>query len=137
MFRDLAPLFVYMRRYRWGYVWGTLSCICTNTIWVMFSPGHPHGHRWHRRQMGDLSQGLAVAVDALSHGDTRIKVMIFAGLLVLIASVKGVFLYSQRWILIGISREIEFDMRNDLFANWKHRIQASISAIAPATSWPG
>jgi ATP-binding cassette subfamily B protein len=29
--------------------------------------------------------------------------------------VKGVFLYSQRWILIGISREIEFDMRNDLF----------------------
>jgi ATP-binding cassette subfamily B protein len=29
--------------------------------------------------------------------------------------IKGVFLYSQRWILIGISREIEFDLRNDLF----------------------
>ena len=29
--------------------------------------------------------------------------------------VKGVFLYAQRWILIGISREIEFDLRNDLF----------------------
>jgi ATP-binding cassette subfamily B protein len=58
---------------------------------------------------------LQWAVDALSHGDTRIKVVIFAGLLVLIALVKGVFLYSQRWILIGISREIEFDMRNDLF----------------------
>ncbi len=25
------------------------------------------------------------------------------------------FLYAQRWILIGISREIEFDLRNDLF----------------------
>ena len=32
-----------------------------------------------------------------------------------IALVKGVFLYAQRWILIGISREIEFDLRNDLF----------------------
>ena len=32
-----------------------------------------------------------------------------------IAVVKGVFLYAQRWILIGISREIEFDLRNDLF----------------------
>ena len=28
---------------------------------------------------------------------------------------KGVFLYASRWILIGISREIEFDLRNDLF----------------------
>jgi ATP-binding cassette subfamily B protein len=58
---------------------------------------------------------LQWAVDTLSHGDTRAKILIFAGLLVLIAMVKGVFLYSQRWILIGISREIEFDMRNDLF----------------------
>jgi len=32
-----------------------------------------------------------------------------------ISVVKGIFLYAQRWILIGISREIEFDVRNDLF----------------------
>jgi ATP-binding cassette subfamily B protein len=36
-------------------------------------------------------------------------------MLVGISLIKGVFLYSQRWILIGISREIEFDLRNDLF----------------------
>jgi ATP-binding cassette subfamily B protein len=115
MFRDLAPLFVYMRRYRWGYVWGTLSCICTNTIWVMF----PQVIRMAIDGIGGkwviYPRVLQWAVDVLSHGDTRAKVMIFAGLLVVIAMVKGVFLYSQRWILIGISREIEFDMRNDLF----------------------
>ena len=115
MFRDLAPLFVYMRRYRWGYVWGTLSCICTNTIWVMF----PQVIRMAIDGIGGkwviYPKVLQWAVDTLSHGDTRAKILIFAGLLVLIAMVKGVFLYSQRWILIGISREIEFDMRNDLF----------------------
>ena len=115
MFRDLAPLFVYMRRYRWGYVWGTLSCICTNTIWVMF----PQVIRMAIDGIGGkwviYPKVLQWAVDSLSHGDTRAKILIFAGLLVAIASVKGVFLYSQRWILIGISREIEFDMRNDLF----------------------
>jgi ATP-binding cassette subfamily B multidrug efflux pump len=115
MFRDLAPLFVYMRRYRWGYVWGTLSCICTNTIWVMF----PQVIRMAIDGIGGkwviYPKVLQWAVDTLSHGDTRTKILIFAGLLVLIAMVKGVFLYSQRWILIGISREIEFDMRNDLF----------------------
>src|SRR5271157_5109620 len=115
MFRDLAPLFSYMRRYRWGYLWGTLSCICTNTIWVMF----PQVIRMAIDGIGGnwvIYPGvLRWAVDALSHGDTRIKVLLFAGLLVAIAMVKGVFLYSQRWILIGISRESEFDLRNDRF----------------------
>jgi ATP-binding cassette, subfamily B, multidrug efflux pump len=97
MLRDLGPLFSYMRRYRWGYVWGTLSCIATNAVWVLFP------------------QVIRRAIDGLEHGITRERILIFAGLLVLIALVKGVFLYAQRWILIGISREIEFDLRNDLF----------------------
>jgi ATP-binding cassette subfamily B protein len=115
MLRDLAPLYKYMRRYRWGYLWGTLSCICTNTIWVLF----PQVIRMAIDGIGGkwviYPRVLQWAVDALSRGDTRIKVLLFAGLLVAIAMVKGVFLYGQRWILIGISREIEFDLRNDLF----------------------
>ena len=97
MFRDLAPLFGYMRRYRWGYLWGTLSCICTNAVWVLFP------------------LVIKTAIDEMQHGVTRERILLYAGLLVAIALVKGVFLYSQRWILIGISREIEFDLRNDLF----------------------
>jgi ATP-binding cassette subfamily B protein len=97
MLRDLRPLFAYMRRYRWGYVWGTLSCIATNAVWVFFP------------------QVLKHAIDAMGHGVTRGAIILFAVELVAIAAVKGVFLYAQRWILIGISREIEFDLRNDLF----------------------
>jgi ATP-binding cassette subfamily B protein len=97
MFRDLAPLFGYMRRYRWGYLWGTLSCICANAVWVLFP------------------QVIQRAIDEMRQGTSHQRILLFAGLLVAIALVKGVFLYSQRWILIGISREIEFDLRNDLF----------------------
>ncbi len=97
MLRDLAPLYPYMRRYRWGYLWGTLSCICTNAIAVQ------------------APQVIKIAIDAMRRGATHQRIVLFAGLLVAIALVKGIFLYSQRWILIGISREIEFDMRNDLF----------------------
>lgn len=97
MLRDLAPLYPYMRRYRWGYLLGTLCCICTNTIWVQFP------------------RVLQYAVDSLKTGATHRTIFYFAGLLILISLVKGVFLYSQRWILIGISREIEYDLRNDLF----------------------
>ncbi len=98
MLRDLRPLFVYMRRYRWGYLWGTLSCIATNAAAVQF----PRVLGW--------------AVDKLQkHQADHQAILLFAGLLVAISLTKGIFLYAQRWILIGISREIEFDMRNDLF----------------------
>jgi ATP-binding cassette subfamily B protein len=97
MFRDLHRLFGYMRRYRWAYLWGTLSCVATNIVAVQFP------------------RVLGAAVDDLKHGTTRDRILLFAGLLVLIALVKGIFLYAQRWILIGISRDIELDLRNDLF----------------------
>src|ERR1039458_1690790 len=98
MFRDLAPLYSYMRRYRWGYLWGTLSCISTNAAAVQFP------------------RVLGMAVDKLQkHLADHRMILLFAGLLVGISLVKGIFLYAQRWILIGISREIEFDVRNDLF----------------------
>ncbi len=99
MLRDLRPLFAYMRRYRWGYLWGTLSCICTNAVAVQFP------------------RVLEKAIDGLKQGASLHLILLFAGLLVGISIVKGVFLYAQRWILIGISREIEFDIRNDLFTH--------------------
>jgi ATP-binding cassette subfamily B protein len=99
MLGDLAPLYKYMRRYRWQYVQGTLACVATNIVAVQF-PGV-----------------LGMAINRIQKGTTRELILIFALTLVGISLVKGVFLYAQRWILIGISREIEFDLRNDLFRN--------------------
>jgi ATP-binding cassette subfamily B protein len=97
MIRDLRPLFRYMARYRWGYLWGTLALVATNAIWVLFP------------------KVIEFAVNDLNGHATRRKILYYAGILVGIALLKGVFLYASRWILIGISREIEFDLRNDLF----------------------
>ncbi len=41
----------------------------------------------------------------------------FCLLLVFLAAIKGVFQYWMRVILIGISRDVEYDLRNDLFAH--------------------
>jgi ATP-binding cassette subfamily B protein len=97
MLGDLAPLYSYMRRYRWQYVQGTLACVGTNIVAVQFP------------------RVLGMAINRIQQGTTRELILIFALILVGISLVKGVFLYAQRWILIGISREIEFDLRNDLF----------------------
>src|SRR5579863_3824556 len=97
MLRELGPLLSYMRRYRWGYLWGTLACIATNIAAVQ-GP-----------------QILRKAIDELERGVSRERIVFLACVFVAIYLVKGIFLYAQRWILIGISREIEFDLRNDLF----------------------
>ncbi|HET8635389.1 MAG TPA: ABC transporter ATP-binding protein, partial [Acidobacteriaceae bacterium] len=53
--------------------------------------------------------------DLLHHGISKQKILAYAGILLGIALAKAVFLFYTRWILIGISRDIEFDLRNDLF----------------------
>jgi len=56
-------------------------------------------------------------VDSLTRGfDLRI-VFEFAGALVALSIFKGIFQYWMRVIIIGISRDIEYDLRNELFAH--------------------
>jgi ATP-binding cassette, subfamily B, multidrug efflux pump len=122
MLGDLAPLYSYMRRYRWQYVQGTLACVATNIVAVQFPrvlgiaieklKGAPTPE-----PILFLLRILRLPSDQLNGGTARETILIFALILVGISLVKGVFLYAQRWILIGISREIEFDLRNDLFRN--------------------
>lgn len=98
MFKRLGPLLPYMRRYKRGYAWGALAVILNNAIWIFFP----------------LIIGIAMD-DLVHHGVTREKILGYAGVLMAIALAKSVCLFYTRWILIGISRDIEFDLRNDLF----------------------
>jgi ATP-binding cassette subfamily B multidrug efflux pump len=57
------------------------------------------------------------AVDVLSKSVTREALIRYALMFVGAAAVEGLFLYLQRWIIIGTSRRIEYDMRNDFYAH--------------------
>jgi ATP-binding cassette, subfamily B, multidrug efflux pump len=95
--KSLRPLLPYLKKYHRGYVVGTICIFCHNGIWILFP------------------QVIRRAVDDLHLGVTRHKLFTYALLLLAVAAAKGIFQFLTRWILIGISREIEFDLRNDLF----------------------
>lgn len=97
MLSNLQPLFPYMRRYWRGYVLGTLAVLFNNGIWILFP------------------LVIRRAIDDLNRGVTHEKLVTYSLMLIAVAVGKGLFQFLTRWILIGISREIEFDMRNDLF----------------------
>jgi ATP-binding cassette, subfamily B, multidrug efflux pump len=55
-------------------------------------------------------------IDSLTQGFRIETVLWLAAALVAISALKGVFQYWMRVIIIGISRDIEYELRNDLFA---------------------
>ncbi len=60
---------------------------------------------------------MRAGIDSLGKGFRLETVLWFAASLVAVSAFKGVFQYWMRVILIGISRDIEYDLRNDLFGN--------------------
>ena len=93
-----ARLLPYLLRYKRAFLLG-LACVVITTAIQLLSP-------WV----------LKNAIDDLHAGVTRGKLAMYAALLLAIALVGGAFRFLMRRILIGASREIEYDLRNAFFA---------------------
>jgi ATP-binding cassette subfamily B protein len=97
MLKSLRPLAPYLWKYRWPLIAGGACVLANNGIAVLF----PQVVRW--------------AVDALAIGITKHQLLRFSELMVLVMLGKGIFQYLTRKVMIGVSRDIEYDLRNDLF----------------------
>jgi ATP-binding cassette subfamily B multidrug efflux pump len=95
--KNLRSLLPYFKKYRWGFALGGLCVLLNNGIWILFP------------------LVIRQAFDALHQGVTRHKLITYSFLILAVAGAKGIFQFLTRWIVIGISRNVEFDMRNDLF----------------------
>jgi ATP-binding cassette subfamily B multidrug efflux pump len=97
--KSLRPLVPYLKRYRGGLLLGALCVLLTNGIAVQFPRVLQH------------------AINDLHLGVTTQKLGRYALLVIAVFVAKGIFQFLTRWVVIGISRDIEFDLRNDLFAH--------------------
>ncbi len=97
MFRTLSTLWPYIRRYRKGFSLGIASLLIKDVL------------------AASLPLVLKFGVDSLTRGFQMRIVLELAAAIVGLAAIKGIFQYWMRVILIGISRDIEYDIRNDLF----------------------
>ena len=97
--KSLRPLLPYLKKYRRDYFRGAVCVLLLNGLWVLFP------------------QILQRAIDDLHTGITRQKLGTYALMIIALVLAKGVFQFLTRWIVIGVSRDIEFDLRNDLFSH--------------------
>jgi ATP-binding cassette, subfamily B, multidrug efflux pump len=94
----IRALLPYVNRYRRAFVIG-LICVISTTAFQLLGP-------WI----------LKYAVDDLYLGVTERKLVLYAALLLGVSLMRGLFLFLMRRIIIGASRDIEYDIRNDFFA---------------------
>jgi ATP-binding cassette, subfamily B, multidrug efflux pump len=97
MLHRLRRLQPYLARYKRRFTIGFLALVIAQTVGV------------------SVPLIIKAGIDALTRGGAPRALLSIAGLLLAVALVKAVFQFWMRWILIGISRDIEYDLRNDLF----------------------
>jgi ATP-binding cassette subfamily B multidrug efflux pump len=99
MLSRLRPLFPYLRRYWRSFALGGLALIVYNAAKAM------------------IPLLIGGAMTDIQHDLSAAKIERLALRLLAVAVVAAVALYLTRQIIIGASREIEFDLRNDLFSH--------------------
>jgi ATP-binding cassette subfamily B protein len=97
MLKSLSSLWPYIWRYRRGLALGMGSLVLKDGMAAL------------------LPLILKGGVDRLTSGFQMEVVLGLAALLIGVSAVKGIFQYWMRVIIIGISRDIEYDLRNDLY----------------------
>jgi ATP-binding cassette subfamily B multidrug efflux pump len=97
MLKRLRPLKPYLARYKRQYAVGLACLIIVQAVGII------------------PPLLIKAAIDAISAGLSSRKLLFYAALLLGIALGKAFFQFWMRWILIGISRDAEYDIRNDLF----------------------
>jgi ATP-binding cassette subfamily B multidrug efflux pump len=103
--KSLLALRPYLAKYKWQYLGGSLAIFLATAVFLL------------------QPRVLQIGIDSLIRHSfpawTRpygISPLIFLSILVVaIALVHGVFRYAMRQLMIGASRKIEYDLRNDLF----------------------
>ena len=106
MLEPLRSLRPYLLRYKKRYLVGFATLLVTQLLGV------------------SLPLVIRAGVDSLFEAFNRDRLFLYTGLLLGVALVKVTLQFWMRWILIGISREVEYDLRNDLF---RHLMRLSLT----------
>jgi ATP-binding cassette subfamily B multidrug efflux pump len=121
--RSLLKLVPYLVRYKGGLFGGLLTLLVMGVagalppLYIGAIIDSLSGHAEPMSQLGRLGTSLMHFLVPFYRPLDGRTLLLCCALLVGVVCVKGIFLFASRWILIGISRDIEYDLRDDLLAH--------------------
>jgi ATP-binding cassette subfamily B protein len=121
--QSLLKLLPYLGRYKRGIFYGMLTLVLMGVVGALppliigAIVDSLSGHKVPMANLGGLGDSLMrILVPFYRASDDRTLVLCCL-LLVAVIVVKGIFSFASRWILIGMSRDIEYDLRADLLSH--------------------
>lgn len=117
--RELRYLNKYLLKYKWHLVWGTVFVIITNVFQILPAQLVRHSIdlvadniRLYQMFQNTTAQQEFFSVFAFG-------ILIYAALILLMAFLRGFFLYLVRQTLIVMSRLVEYDLKNEIFEHYQ------------------
>src|ERR1700722_8646281 len=124
--KNLAGLRPYLRRYPGGITIGLITLVLMGVVGnviplatgivtdTLAGSPRPFAHAIAETGAPTIGAGWLTRVIPWYQPHSRQTLLIYCLILILCVAIKGVLSFSTRWILIGVSRDIDFDIRNDL-----------------------
>lgn len=117
--KELSYLNKYLIKYKWHLILGTIFIVISNIFQIVPA------------QL--VRQSIDLVIDNITLHQSLSKfrvqdsffsvfafgILVYAGLILIMALLRGVFLYLMRQTIIVMSRHIEYDLKNEIFAHYQ------------------
>lgn len=117
--KALKYLNKYLLKYKWHLVLGTIFTIISNVFHIIPGPLVRHSIDLVVENFNLYSSFTSLSLQEDFFSSFAFSILIYAGLILLMAVLRGVFLYFVRQTLIVMSRLIEYDLKNEIFAHYQ------------------
>lgn len=117
--KELQYLNKYLLKYKWHLVWGTVFVILTNVFQIIPAQLVRHAidlvaDNIRLYQLFEKTPAQEKFFTVFAFG-----ILIYAALILLMAFLRGFFLYLVRQTLIVMSRLVEYDLKNEIFEHYQ------------------
>ena len=117
--KELKSLNKFLIRYKWRLLLGVLFIICAN--WFNLYPAQIFREAIDKvvENINTYKSVKGTELQSEIYDDLSKALLIFAGLLLTVAIIKGIFTFFMRYTIIMVSRFIEFDLKNEIYNHYQ------------------
>src|SRR5687767_12368455 len=117
--KELAYLNKYLLRYKWHIILGLIFVIISNFFQIYPAQMVRHSIDLVTDNFGVYRSFGGTPAQADFFAVFSTSILIYAVLILIMALLRGLFLYFVRQTLIVMSRHVEYDLKNDIFAHYE------------------
>jgi ATP-binding cassette subfamily B protein len=111
-------------KYRYRFLLGIIFVVASNLFSVFPAQAVGRAIDLIKEKLVLYVQQTAVDSTNTLQEELNTSILYFSGLILLFALIRGAFMYLMRQTLIVMSRKVEFDLKNEVFAHYQQLSQA-------------